>query len=141
MCIRDSLCHRLGKVCEQHRDKQDNGDHQIVCTQAGIRIAEQARENGQQQRDNKAHFHHEHNRIFDHVPGIQFFYCADERLMQDLRGQDFLGLLLTHTGFPSLAPQSQMLRNGAQRQRREEGQRGKNINNKHQDHSLSLIHI
>ena len=33
---------------------------------------------------------------------------------------------------PSLSPQSQMLCNGAQRQRREEGQRSEDVNNAHQ---------
>ena len=98
------LCHRLRKVSKQHRHQQNDGNDQIVSTQAGIALTKQPRHNRQQQRDQEADFHDEHDRILDHISGVQLFYRTDESLFQDLRGQQLFILFLTHITKILLSP-------------------------------------
>ena len=99
-----ALRHGFCKIGEQYCNQQNDGNNQVVSTQAGIALAEQPRHNRQQQRNEEAGFHDEHHRIFDHIPGIQLFDRTDERLLEDFTGQQLFVLFLAHITKILLSP-------------------------------------
>ena len=99
-----ALRHRLCEVGKQHRHQQNDGNNQVVSAQSGIALAKQPRHNRQQQRNQEAGFHHEHDRILEHIAWVQLFYGTNERLFQDLRGQQLFVLFLTHSTKILLSP-------------------------------------
>ncbi|CAN3986927.1 diaminopimelate epimerase, partial [Dysosmobacter welbionis] len=124
------------EVGEQHRDEQDHAYDDVVDPQgACVHVPEQAGEEGEQQGDEAADLHHKHHGVTHHIAGIELDERTLHRPPEDLRGDKFLILFLTHMKTPSLGPQGQMLCDGAKRQRGEEGQRCEDVDYEHQDHS------
>ena len=99
-----ALRYRFCKVGEQYRNQQNDGNNQVVSTQAGVAFAEQPRHDCQQQCNEEAGFHDEHNRVLNHIPGVQLFYRSDERLFEDFTGQQLFVLFLAHITNILLSP-------------------------------------
>lgn len=76
--------HGFGEVGEQQRDQQNDGYDGVVGRKVAAVAAEDVREEAQQQRHHETYLHHEHDRVFDHVRGVQLRNGSYQRRFQNI---------------------------------------------------------
>ena len=97
-----ALRHRLGKVCEQHRDQQNRCETiTIICTQAGYPLSPNSPGNNESSSVMKKPISTTNmTGFFIMYTGIQLFKGADDCLPENLRRHQFLICFLLMYDYP-----------------------------------------